>query len=202
MKTTAISLALLVALTACKKETYENQTAGMAAESTMAAPAAMPANTTMAAPGALTDPQIAAIVIAADDVDIKGGEQARTKGTDPQVKDFAQRMITDHTAVNKQVHDLLMKLNATPESNSTSQSMMQQGDQEAMRLMAMSGMSYDTAYINHEVAFHEQVINAVDTNLIPSAQNPELKALLQKTRPVLQEHLDMAKRIQSMPPKS
>jgi putative membrane protein len=46
------------------------------------------------------------------------------------------------------------------------------------------------------VAYHQAVLNAVDTTLIPSAQNAELKALLVKVRPAFVAHLEHAKRLQ------
>jgi putative membrane protein len=204
MKKTALSLALLLVVTACAKDQKEASNAAMDTTNAAASAATtpVPADSTAAPAGALTDPQIAAIVIAADDVDIQGGQQALTKATNQKVKDFAQRMVTDHTAVNKQVHDLLTKLNATPASNPTRESMTQQGQEASTRLGALSGAAYDKAYIDNEVTFHQQVINAAQTQLAPAAQNAELKDLLQKTMPVLQSHLDMAKQIQSSLPAS
>jgi putative membrane protein len=202
MRKTALSLALLLVVTACGNDQKEASDAAM--DTTMAAaPSAAPTADTGAAPAtALTDPQIAAIVIAADDVDIQGGQQALKMASNQKVKDFAQRMVTDHSAVNTQVHDLLTKLGATPAPNPTSESMTQQGQEAATRLGALSGAAYDKAYIDNEVTFHQQVINAATTQLAPAAQNAELKDLLQKTMPVLQSHLDMAKQIQSSLPAS
>jgi putative membrane protein len=51
--------------------------------------------------------------------------------------------------------------------------------------------------VDHEVAYHEAVISAVDKTLIPSAQNAELKALLVKVRPAFVAHLEHAKHLQS-----
>lgn len=203
MRKTALSLALLLVVTACRNDQQEAGNAAMDTTNAAATNAAPPMTDTTAAPAtALTDPQIAAIVIAADDVDIQGGQQAQSKATDQKVKDFAQRMITDHTAVNKQVHDLLTKLSATPASNPTSESLTQQGQEAATRLGALSGAAYDKAYIDNEVMYHQQVINTATTQLAPAAQNAELKDLLQKTLPVLQQHLDMAKQIQASLPAS
>jgi putative membrane protein len=203
MRKTALSLALLLVVTACRNDQQEAGNAAMDTTNAAAANAVPPMSDTTAAPAtALTDPQIAAIVIAADDVDIQAGQQAQSMATNQKVKDFAQRMITDHTAVNKQVHDLLTKLGATPASNPTSETLMQQGQEAATRLGALSGAAYDRAYMDNEVTFHQQVINTATTQLAPAAQNAELKDLLQKTLPVLQQHLDMAKQIQASLPAS
>ena len=55
---------------------------------------------------AVTDAQIAAIVVAANAVDIKTGELAQSKTKNPKVKEFADTMVRDHTAVNKAAVDL------------------------------------------------------------------------------------------------
>ena len=51
--------------------------------------------------------------------------------------------------------------------------------------------------MDHEVAYHQQVIDAVDTVLIPNAKNAELKALLVSVRPAFVAHLEHAKKIQA-----
>jgi putative membrane protein len=149
-----------------------------------------------------TDPQIAAIVVTANQVDIDAGKLALSKAQSPDVKTFAQLMITDHSGVNKAATELVQKLHVTPESNATSQSLQKGGDDNLAALKKLSGAAFDRAYVDHEVAYHESVLNAVDTTLIPSAQNAELKALLVKVRPAFVAHLDHAKHLQSALTKS
>lgn len=143
-----------------------------------------------------TDPQIAAIVVTANQVDIDAGKLALSKSHSKDVKEFAQRMITDHTGVNKSATELVTKLHVTPEPNPTSQSLQKGGDDNLAALKKLSGHAFDKAYIDHEVAYHEAVLQAVDKTLIPSAQNAELKALLVKVRPAFVAHLDHAKHLQ------
>ena len=144
-----------------------------------------------------TDPQIAAIVVTANQVDVDAGKLAKSKAQSPEVKEFAQRMITDHSGVNKAATELVQKLHVTPEPNATSASLKQGGDENLAKLKTLSGTAFDKAYIDHEVAYHEAVLSALDKTLIPSAQNAELKALLVKVRPAFVAHLDMAKQIQT-----
>lgn len=143
-----------------------------------------------------TDPQIAAIVVTANQVDIDAGKLANSKSTSKDVKEFAQLMITDHTGVNKSATELVQKLHVTPEPNPTSQSLQKGGDDNLAALKKLSGHAFDKAYIDHEVAYHEAVLQAVDKTLIPNAQNAELKALLVKVRPAFVAHLDHAKKLQ------
>src|SRR5437762_10473425 len=75
------------------------------------------------AKGGPSDPQIAGIVVAADQIDIDAGKLAKSRTKNKQVSEFAQLMITDHTAVNKQASALVKKLGVTPEESSTSKSL-------------------------------------------------------------------------------
>ncbi len=146
---------------------------------------------------AVSDPQIAAIVVAANQVDIDAGKFATEKSTNPEVKQFAQTMVTDHTAVNKSAVDLVTKLKVRPESNDTSAALTAGGEKNLENLRTLDGAAFDKAYVDHEVAYHEQVIQALDTVLIPNSQNDELKALLVKVRPAFIEHLHHAKHLQA-----
>ena len=91
----------------------------------------------------------------------------------------------------------MTKLHVTPESNPTSESLQQGGDKNLANLKTLKGSAFDRAYIDHEVAYHQAVLDAVDKTLIPSAKNEELKALLVKVRPAFVAHLDHAKQIQA-----
>ena len=143
------------------------------------------------------DAQIASIVVTANQVDIDAGQLAKSTSTNPEVKQFAQLMITDHTGVNKSAVALVTKLKVTPEDNPTSQSLKSGGEQNVANLKKLKGADFDKAYIDHEVAYHQQVLDAVDKTLIPSAQNAELKALLVKVRPAFVAHLEHAKKVQA-----
>ena len=144
-----------------------------------------------------TDPQIAAIVVAANQVDIDAGKLAAQMSHTKVVQDFAQLMITDHTGVNKSAVDLVTKLKVTPEDNPTSETLKSGGEENLRNLKTLSGAAFDKAYVDHEVAYHQLVLDAVDKALIPNAKNAELKSLLVKVRPAFAAHLEHAKRIQA-----
>jgi putative membrane protein len=148
------------------------------------------------------DAQIAAIVVTANQVDIDAGKFAQAHATSADVRKFAQQMITDHTAVNKSATDLAGKLKLTPEDNATAQSLKKGGADNVAHLQALQGAALDKAYVDHEVAYHEAVLDALDKTLIPSAKNEELKALMVKVRPAFVAHLDHAKMLQAQLGKS
>ena len=106
-------------------------------------------------------------------------------------------MVKDHTGVNKTATDLVKRLNVTPQDNPTSQALKSGGDANVANLKKLKGAEFDKAYIDHEVAYHQQVLDAVDKTLIPGAQNAELKDLLVKTRPAFVAHLAHAKMVQA-----
>ncbi len=145
---------------------------------------------------AVNDAQIAAIVVTANQVDIDAGKLAESSASDSQVKAFGKQMVTDHTGVNKQATDLVTKLGVTPEDNATAQSLKSGGADNVKNLSGLKGAAFDRAYIEHEIAYHQQVLDALDKTLIPGAQNAELKALLVKVRPAFVAHLEHAKMVQ------
>lgn len=145
----------------------------------------------------VTDAQIAAIVVTANHVDIDAGKLARSTSATRDVKAFADLMVTDHTGVNKSAVELVTKLKVTPEDNPTSQSLKAGGEQNIASLKKLKGAAFDKAYVDHEVVYHAQVLEAMDKTLIPGAKNAELKALLVKVRPAFVAHLEHAKHLQA-----
>jgi putative membrane protein len=144
-----------------------------------------------------SDPQIAGIVVTANQIDIDAGKLAKAQSKTKQVQDFAQQMITDHTAVNKQAAALAQKLGVKPEDSDTSRSLKQAAAEATRKLKGLKGAQFDQAYIENEVAYHQQVLDAIDKVLIPSAQNAELKALIVKVRPAIATHLEHARHLQA-----
>ena len=143
-----------------------------------------------------SDPQIAGIVVTANKIDVDAGKLAKARSHNKEVQQFAQRMITDHTAVNKQAAALAKKLGVKPEESDTAKSLKKEAAANLANLKKLQGARFDQAYIDHEVAYHEEVLGAIDKVLIPSAQNAELKALIEKVRPAIDAHLQHAKHLQ------
>jgi putative membrane protein len=143
----------------------------------------------------IDDAQIASIVVTANQVDIDAGALAAATTTNAEVRKFARLMVTDHSGVNKQAVALATRLKVTPQDNDTSRSLKAGGDKNVAALKALKGAAFDKAYVDHEVAYHQAVLDAVDTTLIPNASNADLKALLVKVRPAFVAHLEHAKHL-------
>ncbi|MDP9415486.1 MAG: DUF4142 domain-containing protein [Pseudomonadota bacterium] len=135
-----------------------------------------------------TDPQIAHIAYTAGQIDIAAARQALAKSKNRQVRSFAQEMIRDHEAVNKQALALVGKLKVTPEANPTSAGLSKQGEQKLRQMARLRGAAFDRAYAQNEVAYHRQVNGALASTLIPASDNAELKDLLQTGLRLFQEH--------------
>jgi putative membrane protein len=142
-----------------------------------------------------TDPQIAHIAYTAGQLDITAAKQALSKSKNKEVIAFAQDMVRDHEAVNKQALDLVKKLNVTPADNDTSRALSKQAADKQAELAKLSGAAYDKAYVANEVAFHKTVNGALESLLIPSANNAELKSLLQTGLKIFQGHQQHAEHL-------
>jgi len=149
------------------------------------------------ASGAPSDAQIAAIVVAANTDDINNGKLAKSKAKSKEVKDFAQEMVADHTDANKKAAALVNKLKVTPEESADSKSLKDDGATALKKLKGLKGADFDKAYIDNEVTLHQKVLDSLDSTLIPNAKNAELKNLLTTVRPVIDNHLQHAKKIQA-----
>ncbi|ATU95798.1 DUF4142 domain-containing protein [Phyllobacterium zundukense] len=142
-----------------------------------------------------TDPQIAHIAYTAGAIDIEAAQQAIAKSKNKDVVAFAKDMVRDHEAVNKQALDLVKKLKVTPEDNDTSRTLTTAATAERNKLGKLDGEAFDKAYVENEVAYHKQVNGALETLLIPSANNSELKSLLETGLKIFQGHQQHAEHV-------
>lgn len=145
----------------------------------------------------LSDPEIASVAVTANQIDVNYAKLALKQTKNADIRQFAQTMVTDHTAIIAQAVALATRLGVTPKDNALTKQLLAGEKKTARLLRAKKGNAFDKAYIDNEVAYHEAVISTVQNVLITQAQNQELKQLLQKVMPLLNEHLDHAKMIQS-----
>jgi putative membrane protein len=134
------------------------------------------------------DAQIAHIAYTAGQIDVTAGEQALAKSKNAQVRAFAEEMVRDHTAVNKQALALVKKLGVTPQPNPTSAALSSAAETKHAELAKLDGAAFDRAYLQNEIAYHKTVNSALSGTLIPNAKNAELKDLLGTGLKLFQEH--------------
>lgn len=135
-----------------------------------------------------TDPEIAHIAYTAGNLDIAAAKQALRISKNKAVRSFASEMVRDHEAVNQKALALVKKLHVTPAPNAVSAGLTKDADATLKRLSKLHGHAFDRAYAQNEVAYHKAVNGALKTTLIPSADNGELKSLLETGLTLFGEH--------------
>lgn len=142
-------------------------------------------------PTPLDDATIVAIFDAANTADIETGTLAVERGQSREVRDYGAMLVRDHKVVRQMGRDLAKKLGVTPTPPADDAGA--RAHAEAMaRLRKVPAAEFDLAFLAHEVAFHQGVIDALDSTLLPAISNAELKALVVKVAPAFEGHRDGA----------
>jgi putative membrane protein len=185
----------MLTLAACGgRDRAETADAGATADTALATGEAMATDTAGTTPQ-LTDANIVALLDEANMADSAAGAVARGKATSPEVKAFARLMMSEHHALRKQGQDLAKQLGVTPEPPATDPlKPLAESEMTALKATA-KGADFDRVYIEHEIEAHKAVLDLAE-DAHGAAQNEQLKALIEKAKPVIQKHLDQAEEIQ------
>jgi putative membrane protein len=175
-----------------KSGSIDGVTSGMPAEKTAPPPNMGTPGMTSGTANAPTEAQIAHVAHTANQVDIDAAKLAKTRSKNAKVKQFADEMIRDHTALDREGDQLAAKLGVTPQDNPTSHMLKSDGERTMLGLKSLKGAAFDKAYVHAQVASHKTVLDTLDNMLIPNAKSPELKDLLTRARAKVSEHLDHA----------
>ena len=199
---TAAAALLAAGLGACNGSAnrHRAETNAPSANETGALPADTSGTAATGAAGAgWTDANIVALLDHANAADSTAGALAAKKATNPEVKQFARLMMSEHHALRQQGADLAKKLNVTSEPPADDPvTALAEKETQALQ-SAPKGAEFDRTYIDQEVAAHQAVLDLV-TKAHDQADNAELKALIEKAKPVIQKHLDQAQAIQKKLP--
>lgn len=144
----------------------------------------------------MADANVAAVAHAANMDEIQTSQVALQRSQNAQVRQFAQMMITEHTAVDQQMMQMLQARSMAPQPNAAAQAAMEATRATVANLTQRSGMDFDRAYMMHQVQAHRWTLTSLDQTLIPSTRDPEMKAFLTtRVRPGVAMHLEAAQRI-------
>jgi putative membrane protein len=121
--------------------------------------------------------------------EVELGKVAVEKASSDGVKQFAQKMIDDHSKVNEELKQIAGKENINvPESlDSKHQSRVD-------KLSKLSGADFDKAYIKDQLKDHQQDVKEFQQEA-KSGTDPNVKSFASKTLPTLEEHLSMVKEL-------
>jgi putative membrane protein len=139
-------------------------------------------------PADLNDLEIAHVAYTADNIDIRYAHLALAISNNEEVRDFAENMINDHTAVNEQALALLKKLNAQPQDNFLSQSLLANAEKLIDEMSKLRGVEFDKRYAENELAYHKAVNDLVENSFIPNIENSEVKALFETGLGIFKAH--------------
>ena len=208
MRAGAVALGATLMLGACAKRDNAAATDTAMATTTMT-PATGASDTGAMAGGSMSggananmanmsDANIMSVISMSNSNEIGTSKLAQEKATNGDVKSFARDMVKEHTAMQGEADKLATQINVTPEAPAAV------GDQ--MRTMAMQmsdslkaaakGSAFDTQYINGQVQMHQMTLDNL-RQFQTSAQNAQLRDLVGKAIPKVQQHLDRAKQIQT-----
>jgi putative membrane protein len=118
--------------------------------------------------------------------EVELGQLASDKAQSDAVKQFAQRMVTDHGKANDELKSLAQSKNVTLPAELDAKHKSTKD-----RLSKLSGAQFDRAYMQEMVSDHQKDVSEFRKQS-QSAKDAELKAWAAKTLPTLQEHLQMA----------
>jgi putative membrane protein len=121
------------------------------------------------------------------------GKLAGSRAKSPAVKDFAKRMVDDHSKTNSRLESLAKANRADRPRGAAS-------DPDAVAVRAqlekLNGAEFDAAYIAAQVGDHQKTVHLLEHE-IGSGQDVKMKAFAQETLPGVMRHLEMARQIQS-----
>ncbi len=146
-------------------------------------------------PSDLNDFEIAHVAYTADNIDIRYAHLALAKSQNQAIKEFAETMIRDHTAVNNQALALLQKLEAAPQDNFLSRQLNAQAEKIVAELSALNGADFDRRYAENELGYHQAVNGLVSGSFIPNIENSEVKALFIQGLAIFKAHENHAEKM-------
>jgi putative membrane protein len=161
--------------------------------------AARPSTDSAAAtPGAeaVTPAAILSQLYAANTAEIQLSKLAARKAASPAVKRVAAKLAADHTKNRAEEQALAQKLHISLAPATGSETSATDSTALPSDLQGKAGHDFDKAFVDYEIKGHEDNIQKIQTQLLPAASNPEVKAYLQKTLTAIQGHLASLKQVQ------
>jgi putative membrane protein len=144
----------------------------------------------------LTDQQILQVLHTANAGEIEQAKIAQHKSKNTQVKHFASMMVKDHTDADRKGQDVASKLNDKPTPSSTNTKLENDARQMTSSMSTRTGADFDQAYMDAQIKEHQQLLDLIDTQLLPGAKAADVKNVVQTVRPKVQSHLQEAQDIQ------
>ncbi len=186
-----LSTLSLVAVVSCRRPQASSRTPSPAAATSTTTPSATPVTMRV------SQGNVVAIVLAANNTDLSYARLVPARASSPEVKAFAQRMLTDHTLLNARINDIATRDRITAEDNAVSLGFRDHSASRRDILRELDGAKFDSTYIANEVQYHQELLDAISGILIPSTNGGELRDFVTSLRPAVSAHLAHAEQIRA-----
>lgn len=147
----------------------------------------------------LSDAQVIRALYVANAGEVEAGQLAKDAAMSQSVRDFAEGMITDHSAANDKLTAVIKKCGIEPADSELTTDMKANHQKMMDDLRKKSGADFDKAYMSAMVDGHEKVLKTIDSKLLPNAKNEDVENYLREVRPTVAKHLEHAKGIKDAP---
>ena len=143
----------------------------------------------------LNDLEMAHVAVTANNTDIAYAHLALALSENPAIREFAEAMIRDHTAVTAQVVALAERLNVQAQDNDLSRQMRANAERIKNQLSELRGADFDRFYAENELRYHQTVNGIVEDAFIPNIDHPEVKRAFQQALALFRGHERHAERM-------
>ncbi len=131
-----------------------------------------------------------------NDAEVEIGQMAETKATDPQVRDFARRVVGEHRALKTEVSSTTQRLNLAPTMPAADEGLKSDHAEGMRDLNAKAkGREFDEAFLEHEIKMHKKVLDEVE-DALQRNRNQDIRPLLEKARDGIRGHLRTAEELE------
>ena len=145
----------------------------------------------------LSERDIAALVLLANNAEVSHAQLAVSRSARPDVQALARRMSTDHASLNATFTDLLARMDITPGNTEVATTLRERSNAQRELLRDVTAQRFDSTYAQMEIETHQELLRLVDQRLLPNAHRAELKEYLSAFRPAVRAHLAHAEQVRA-----
>lgn len=159
-----------------------------------------PNDTTAGSRETTPDGDVLGSFIAANLHEVEHSRLASQQGSTQPIRDLGRGYARDHDDLVQRARELATN-QAIKVTQPSGDPLGQPHGETMTSLRAKSGLDFDRVYLQHEIQYHQALVNAINTDWLPKTTNQELKTFLQQVVPTFQAHLKGAQDVRAkLPP--
>jgi putative membrane protein len=144
-----------------------------------------------------SDGRTVGIFLMSNDVDLSFAKVALASSTNEDVRNFARRILTDHTQLVLTIRSLIADQDMSPAEDNAARDLRDLSTLQRDSLRALTGRDFDSTYVAMELERHHAILAMIDDVLLPRARNDELREMLASSRPIIAAHVAHAEQLQA-----